>query len=298
MPRRRLPPRLYRDCTRGDWVIRDGAKFVRTGFAHGQLAEAERALADYLTAKYRPKPSPVPSMADVLLAYRRDKVPGMKSRAAIYNVRNLAEWWSSKSLVEVTATNCRAYAATTTQAAARADLDKLAAAINHWHAEYGPLQVVPKVWKPPKPAPRERWLTRSEAARFLWQCRRTEHLKRFVLIGLHTGTRSGAILNLEWTWLDLTRSTMRRRAPSSTEDRTKRTPPVRIPRKLLHFLRRWKRVDGGAKHVVHYNGAPIEFGVFRAWDNARERAGSALATSACPAAYQGDLGNAERGGSI
>jgi integrase len=226
MPRRRLPPRLYQDQTRGDWVIRDAGAFIRTGFTHSQSAEAERALADYIAGKYKPAPSPLPSMADILLAYRHDKVPGMKSRAAIYNVRNLAEWWGDKTLADVTAANCRAYTATTTQAAARADLDKLAAAINHWHAEYGPLQFVPKVWKPAKPAPRDRWLTRSEAAKFLWQCRRSEHLKRFALIGLHTGTRSGVILDLEWSWIDLERRTMRRRAPGVAEDRIKRTPPI------------------------------------------------------------------------
>jgi integrase len=274
MPRRRLPPRLYHDETRGDWVIRDGAAFIRTGFAHSQLAEAERALANYLAAKYKPEPSPIPSMADILLAYRRDKVPGMKSRAAIYNVRNLAEWWTDKTLNDVTAANCRTYAATRTPASARADLDKLAAAINHWHAEYGPLQVVPKVWKPPKPAPRERWLTRNEAARFLWQCRRTEHLKRFVIVALYTGSRAGVVRELQWSWIDLERRTMRRRAPGVAEDRVKRTPPIPIPRKLLPFLRRWKRADAGrVRHVVHYGGVPLKYGLFKAWDNARQRAG-------------------------
>ncbi len=247
---------------------------MRTGFPHGQLADAERKLADYITAKYKPAPSPVPSLADVLLAYRRDKVPGMKSRAAIYNVRNLAEWWGDKKLTDVTAANCRAYTATRTQAAARADLDKLAAAINYWHHEYGPLQVVPRVWKPPKPAPRDRWLTRSEAARFIWQCRRTEHLKRFALVALHTGTRSGAVLKMEWSWIDLERKIMRRRAPGAAEDRVKRTPPIRIPRKLLHFMRRWKQADADrVRYVVHYDGRAIKFSLFKAWDNARKRAG-------------------------
>jgi integrase len=58
------------------------------------------------------------------------------------------------------------------------------------------------------------------------------------------------------------------------EDRIKRTPPIPIPRKLIHFLRRWKRADAGhAKHVVHYNGSAIKFGASRAWDNAKGRAG-------------------------
>jgi integrase len=59
--------------------------------------------------------------------------------------------------------------------------------------------MVPTVWKPPRSAPRDRWLTRSEAARFLWAARRTEHLKRFIMLGLYTGSRSGVIRNLEWS---------------------------------------------------------------------------------------------------
>jgi integrase len=274
MPRRRLPPRLYRDKGRGQWVIRDGQNFIRTGCADGETAKAERVLAEYIAQKYQPERSPSPPIADVLLAYLRDKVPSMKSRSAKYNVSNLAQWWSDKTLAEVTAGNCRIYASTRTPSAARADLDKLAAAIRYWHAEYGPLAVVSVVWKPPRSAARDRWLTRSEAARFLRAARRTEHLKRFIMVGLHTGSRSGVIRNLEWSWIDLGASTMRRRAPGTAETNTKRTPPVRIPRKLLHFLRRWKQADGGkARHVVHYNGQHIKRDLHTAWDHARTRAG-------------------------
>jgi integrase len=272
MPRRRLPPRLYVDKKRRQWVIRDGQNFIRTGCADSETAKAERVLAEYIAQKYQPERSPAPPVADVLLAYLRDKVPGMKSRSAKYNVGNLAQWWGDKTLAEVTAANCRIYASTRTPSAARADLDKLSAAIHYWHAEYGPLAVVPKVWKPPRSASRDRWLTRGEAARFLWAARRTEHLKRFIMIGLHTGSRSGVIRNLEWSWIDLDRGTMRRRAPGTMETSNKRTPPVRIPRKLLHFLRRWKLADR-SKHVVHYNGAKIKRDLHTAWDHARARAG-------------------------
>jgi integrase len=274
MPRRRLPPRLYLDQSRQQWSVRDGQDVIRTGCAAGETVEAERFLAAYIAEKYEPQKSPAPPVADVLLAYLRDKVPGMKSRSTKYNIQNLATWWSDKTLAEVTAANCRIYASTRTPSAARADLDRLAAAINYWHAEYGPLSVVPKVWKPARAAARDRWLTRSEAARFLWECRRTEHLKRFVMIGLYTGSRSGVMRNMEWSWLDLEASTMRRRAPGTAETGNKRTPPIPIPRKLLHFLRRWKRADADmTKHVVHYNGAHIKRDLHTAWDHAKKRAG-------------------------
>lgn len=274
MPRRRLPPRLYLDRARQQWSVRDGQNFIRTGCAASEIVEAERFLRDYTARKYEPQRSAVPPVADVLLAYLRDKVPGMKSRSAKYNVSNLAAWWGAKTLTEVTAANCRAYAATRTQAAAWADLGVLAAAIRYWNVEYGPLAAAPVVWKPARPTPREQWLTRSEAARFLWEARRVEHLKRFVMIGLHTGSRSGVIRNLQWDWIDLKRKTMLRRAPGTAKSKTKRTPPIRIPRKLLHFLRRWKAADAGrTKHVVHYDGQPIRRDIYHAWNTAKNRAG-------------------------
>ena len=231
-------------------------------------------LAAYIAQKHEPHRSPDPPVADILLAYLRDKIPEAKSRSAKYNISNLERFWGDKSLAEVTSTNCKAYAKTRTQSAARADLEKLATAIRYWHLEYGPLAMIPAVWKPAKPEPREHWLTRSQAARFLWECCRTEHLKRFVLIGLHTGGRSGVLRSLEWSWIDLERKRMRRRAPRATETRNKRTPTIEIPRQILHFLRRWKKADAGkTKYVVRYNGAPIRRDIYRAWNTAKKRAG-------------------------
>jgi integrase len=274
MPRRKLPPRLYLDKKRRQWAVRDGENFIRTGCTASEIAQAERVLATYIAKKYAPPPSPVPPLADILLAYLRDKVPDMKSRSAKYNISNLARFWSNKTLADVTTANCKAYAKTKTPAAARADLEKLATAIRYWNAEYGPLDRVPAVWKPERPEARERWLTRQQAARFLWAARRTEHLKRFIMIGLHTGSRSGVLRNLQWSWLDLDRATMRRRAPGMGETKTKRTPTIRIPRKLLHFLRRWRRADAGrTKYVVHYDGQPIKRDIYRSWNTAKHRAG-------------------------
>lgn len=144
-------------------------------------------------------------------------------------------------LADVTAKNCRAYAAARPQSAARRDLETLRAAIRYWHKEYGPI-TIPYVTLPEKAAPRERWLTRSEAARLLWAARRVEHLRRFILVGLYTGSRAGAILSAKWSWVDLETGLMRRRAPGTIET-TKRTPPVRIERQLLAHMRRWAAQD-------------------------------------------------------
>lgn len=208
------------------------------------------------------------------MAYASEHLPHTRSaRNAAYNVANLSAWWGDKKLSDVTARNCRAYADTHTPALARRDLELLRAAIGYWHREYGPLPSVPFVVMPAKAEPREMWLTRSEAASLLRAARHTEHLKRFILLGLWTGSRSGAILSLTWDRIDFAAGVMRRRGYGEAESDTKRTPPVRLSRRALLFLRRWRELDcGPCKHIVHWNGARIK--KFRhAWERAAKEAG-------------------------
>ena len=61
----------------------------------------------------------------------------------------------------------------------------------------------PYIQLPPRPAPRERYLTRAEAAKLLWASRRTHHLKMFLRLALYTGARPSAIFDLTWDRVDL-----------------------------------------------------------------------------------------------
>lgn len=274
MPRHAKGPRLWLDKKRKQWVILDGKNWIRTGCPHASTELAQKLLAKYIAKKYAPPASDDPPIADILLVFLRKKVPEMKSRSARYNVSNLAAWWGDKTLADVTADNCKAYAATRTQAAARADLEKLSSAIKFWHRNVKPLRVVPPVLLPPRNESRDRWLTRSEAARLLWAARRTEHLKRIIMLGLHTGSRSGVIKGLQWSWIDLEAGYMRRRPKGQAETKNKRTPPIRIPRKLGHFLRRWRAMDKGVSpYVVNYLGKPILRDPHGSWARAVKRAG-------------------------
>lgn len=277
MPRVSKGPRLYLDRKRGQWVIRDGRSFVRTGCASRDHRGSQEALAHYITAKHRPRPSPEPLIADMLNAYLIDVVPTKASAKNIaYCVGSLDRWWGTRALSDITPQACREYAATKKPTAARVDLEKLSAAVKHWHTEYGPLAKIPRIVLPPKPAPRERWLTRSEAARLLWAARRTSHLARFILLGIYTGSRSGAIRELQWSWIDFDSGLMRRRALGKADNATKRRPHVRLGKRILTHLRRWRRLDGiHGRHVVHYDGAPIKDGFRTSWPNAVKRAGLA-----------------------
>jgi integrase len=253
MPRRSRGPRLYLDPQRKQWTIRDGRSFVRTGCAENQRAAAEERLAEYISAKYSPPPSPSPLIADILLAYKNEHVQGLASEKNIlHTLSNLEPFWGDKRLVDVNKINCRSYAAQRPQFAARRDLETLRASINYWHEEKMALLTVPNVWMPDRAGRRERWLTQEEAKKLRKAAMAVPHLYRFVVIGLLTGSRSGAILKLEWNWVNLERGVMLRMAPGAVAAVNKQKPPVRINPALLRLMRLWKRKDGRQKYVVHY----------------------------------------------
>ena len=255
MPRRSRGPRLYLDPKRKQWTIRDGRSFIRTGCAESERPAAEERLAEYIGSKYSPPPSPSPLIADILLAYKNEHVQGLASEAKIlHTISNLEPFWGDKRLADVNKINCRAFAAPRPQFAARRDLETLRAAIRYWHENKMALTIVPKVWLPDRAGRRERWLTQEEARKLRKAAMAVPHLYRFILIGLFTGSRSGAVLNLQWDWIDLERGVMLRMAPGAIDSPTKRKPPVRLNAALLRLMRLWKRKDGKQKYVVHYMG--------------------------------------------
>lgn len=265
MPRRSSGPRLYLDPERQSWAVRDGNRFLRTGCVAGNRADAEKWLHAYIGRKHAPTPHGNPLIAEVLTVYGTEHAPHTaRPKDMGYYIGNLIPFWENKRASEITAKTCRDYAAT--KRGARRDLEVLRAAIRYWHKNYGPLLAVPVFTLPKKGQPRERWLTRSEVARLLWAARHTEHLKRFILIALHTGSRAGVMFALRWDWIDLDRGIMRRRGPGEADKANKRRPPVKLRRSLVAFLRRWKRLDGDASaFVVNFGGYAIKSHIRRAW---------------------------------
>jgi integrase len=283
MPRPAKPPRLYLNPKERVWLIRDGSITRRTGCSEADVSGAEKALAEYIGGKFRPvsregDPARI-SVQEALAAYLSERAPNVSDPERIaYAVDRLSEWWASRTLAQVRGATCRDYSQARIKtgisvATIRRELGTLSAAINHWHAEHGPLATVPVVSMPPPPPPRERWLTRSEAARLLagalgWYEERwcdidsrkehrrwrrsvfeiNRHAARFILIGLYTGTRHSAILNCQWLanttggWMDLDRGVMHRRGEGVAQTK-KRQPPVKLGRRILAHLRRWERID-------------------------------------------------------
>jgi integrase len=250
MPRRRSPPRLYLDKDRGQWRIRDGALRIRTSCAESDRASAEKLLAEYIGKKHKPASGSDPLIVDILIVYSREHLQHKASAVNYaYGVGLLGKWWGDKKLSDITPANCRAYGVGRTSAAVRHDLEILRAAIRYWHKHHGPLPVIPAIVMPAKPEPRTRWMTRSEAARLLRAAIRTStrgqpSIARFILLGIYTGSRSSVLRSLRWDWIDFDSGTMRRRDRRASEAKNKRAPIVKLGRRILAHLRRWRRIDG------------------------------------------------------
>jgi len=194
-------------------------------------------------------------IADVLSLYGDEVAPHKKSARNIsYNISNLLKWWGDKTVAQISVRSCRSYAATKTAPAAGADIKILKAAVTYWHdsEDYGPLQIMPKFWRPAENPPKERWLTRKEAARLLRAAKPYQHLRRMILLGLYTGSRPGVILALQWDQIDFRAGVMSRLRPDAAPDAKKRAPKVRLGRRILGHLRRWKRLDGGSQYVCQF----------------------------------------------
>jgi integrase len=283
------------------YVIRDGAYQESTGCGRDERGAAERKLEAYLNRKHLEAakkssrdPEQIP-VADVLALYAQEvALRHARPKETGQRVSRLLAFFGTKTLSEINGDLCRAFVRSrSTPTAAREDLSVLRAAINH-HRQEGHCQKIVSVVLPEKPVGRERWLTRSEAAKLLWSAwrfrerqkgkptdRRTRrHVARFILVALYTGTRVSAVCAaaLQPTegrgWIDLDRGIFYRR-PIGERETKKRRPPVPLPNRLLAHLRRWQRQ--GRQFAVEWNGRPVR-DVDKAFRNVARAAGLADVT--------------------
>jgi integrase len=113
---------------------------------------------------------------------------------------------------------------------------------------------MPIVWQPEGNPPKDRWLTRDEAARLLRAAKPYQHLRRMILLGLYTGSRPGVVLALQWDQIDFRSGIMLREPKGTRPDKKKRAPAVKLGRRILGHLRRWKKIDGNARYVCQFMG--------------------------------------------
>lgn len=306
MPRRSKGPRLYLQPARparsgkpaepAVWVIRDGSAKRSTRAGAREIGKAERSLTSYLNAKLTPRignrdPATV-AIADVIAVYTEDVAhKHARSKETAGRLGRVLDHFGGKTLAALHRSSCEAYVqARGHVAAARRELEDLRAAVRH-HWSKGLCAALTPVILPQRGEPRDRWLTRGEAARLLWAAwrlrekqkgeftdrPRAQHVARFILAGLYTGTRAGAICGaalrptIGHGWIDTEHGVFYRRTAGMRRTK-KRQPSIRMPPRLLAHVRRWQRCKLAHAFLIEWQGDPVKR-INKAFRAARQAAG-------------------------
>lgn len=282
MSRRNQGPRLRfldkRGCFYISWTDNGRSRERSTGTADRQTAEI--ALAEFIRARTRhagPRDPAETLVTDILIDYLTDRGPKVRAEDRIaYAVEPLAEYWAARTLADINDKTLAAYGRwrAKSPSTVRRELGVLRAAVNYGHRR-GVLTRTVAVELPAEAPAKERWLTRTEAARLLRAARSLPkaggYLPLFILIGLYTGRRKEAILSLRWSAVDLKAGLIDFRRPGETETK-KRRGQCRIPSRLLPHMIQARRFGADIGHVVSGNGAKVA-DIKTAWKLAVKRAG-------------------------
>jgi hypothetical protein len=214
MPRRNSGARLRFLEKRGCYYIvwTEGGRSRERSTGTADRRQAEIALAEFIHLRTRDAGPRDPSqvlVTDALADYAEEhgEETGSPWRIAAA-IKALAPFWEGRTVAEVTRETCKAYHRFRGRSAGtiRRELGVLRASLNHGHKNGRLTRVVP-LQLPDRPEPRDRWLTRKEAAGLLRAALREPrvrlHLPLFILVGLYGGARKEAILSLRWPQVDL-----------------------------------------------------------------------------------------------
>jgi integrase len=273
------------------WIIIDGDRRISTRCGEGDLAGAERALAKHIAASHQPErqrygdPGAIP-LADILNLYAKSKATTVaRPNELIQRSAALLGYFGRMTLAELTDKTAESVRDAYVEhrgssSAARRELEDLSAALPYYFKQGENRKLIinlPEIALPPKPKARERYLERHEAAKLIrsaWRYREVQkgqvtdrasrqHVARFILMGLYTGTRSGAICNAALTqaigrgYVDLDKGIYYRQGLGVAETK-KRQPPMKIPDRLLAHMRRWRRLRISNQAVIEYAGQPVQ----------------------------------------
>jgi len=252
MPRPRKQPRLVRLRDRDNWYIRDGRETLSTGTPDEE--EAQCFLAEYLTLKERPRAPTVAQLLDIRLEDLKARGVARQSNTAYYH-NALKVHFGTRKPDQLTTPLVNQYLDKRkgTPASLREELLELRTTLR-MAVRDGLIAKTPHIHVPPRRPPSEKFLTR-EQARALLDAAKPMHLRLYLLIGMRTGARKGAILGLTWDRVDLERARIDFTDPAMAITNKRRTV-VPIGKDIIPALR-VARQTAETNHVIEYMGSPI-----------------------------------------
>lgn len=212
---------------RGKWAVEfyeDGRRFRRS-LRTSERGDRDRALARFAADH---EASKRPDLITVEFAWNGYREALDKKPAAVtmgHEWKAVGPHFGYMAAAAITEADCVAYA-TLRRAAGRSDgtiwteLGHLRSALK-WAERKNLIQKAPAVFRPERPPPRDKRLTREQARKFLAVCEQP-HVKLFVILAIATGARMGAILDLKWDRVDFDRREIRLDDPDRIRNNKRR----------------------------------------------------------------------------
>ncbi len=241
------------------WSESGRSRRVPTGTKDREQAELVLAafrLERARPAQKRPDEVALSKVLDDYYARHASKLPSAETAAIA--IRHLKAFYGAAMISGVTESSLDEYEAIrrpVSNETINRERMVLRAALNRARKR-GWIRDVPHIPTLPKTPPKQRALSRKEAAKFLWACRRIPHLALFVRLGLYTGARRQAILDLTWERVDLGARLIHYPLPEVIHAR-KRRAVVPVAGALYTALERARR-DAATDWVIEWEGAPVQ----------------------------------------
>lgn len=220
------------------------------------LRDAEREARDIILRETAPAGGA--TVADLWPAYLADRA----GRRAERNMRStgnvILPHFGALRPDQITTADCRGYAARRRGAGKSVgtvwtELGHLRIVLN-WAAKQGLIDRAPAIDMPPKPAPKDRYLTRAEIDRLL-AADAEPHIALAIRLMLMTGGRVGAILELTWDRVDLDRGQINLRLDDGGPRKGRAVVPVNP---ALRAALIEARKSALSDHVIEWAGGPVK----------------------------------------
>lgn len=243
------------------WVVSwwEGGKRRRFRLDASTRAEAERARAAFILGLSRRDGVTV---GELWAAYVREKEGRRVVRSMAFEWTFLGPVFGHLEPKHITVDLCREYVRKRRKLGKRGEAGQETADGTIW-TEMGHLRTVlvwaadkrliehaPKIERPSKPKPKERYLTRDEAAALV-EAASAPHVRLAIILALTTAARIGAVLDLTWDRVDFARAQIRLSLPDATTRKGRATVPINA-----NLMAALKEAHAGAltDHVIEWNG--------------------------------------------
>lgn len=228
-----MPDTEYRLGRLNDhWVVTwwEGGHRRRYRLSKGTRKDAERELATFIQTRQRQSNMTVEGL---WMAYLKEKAGRRVVRSMTIEWQFLGPVFGHLEPQHITIDLCRSYVAkrrvsgkkgTTQDGTIWTEMGHLRTVLV-WAAKSRLIDHAPRIERPAKPKPKDRYLTREEAAK-LMAAPMAPHIKLAITLMLTTAARVGAALDLTWSRVDLERRVIRLGLDDATTRKGRATLPI------------------------------------------------------------------------